>query len=433
MSATSSARRSRTREKSNILYSAPPAGDFEGGIRRVNQQDTSLGLIHEVEPSEVRSVGDETDFTEPLPDLPIPASGDPYADCGEDQPLKFCDRCGKPKWIARRCRRAACPECWESWDGKATVEIASKINGRQRYENTGPGANTWMHHVIISPPPEGYRMRSGQPLDQSFEVVKLILGEGGAFEGAIIYHPWRIKPEYRGEVLGHDSGGQGNLQWKHIIHMVEIAGWEAVRDEFLVFSPHFHAFCLSEYFHLDTTRLQKKSGWVVHRVEDDDGASIRELPDLCAAVAYSLSHAGGRPGENRYRYFGETANFEPTPGIKADAKSALAAVSERVLGTGVGGTGRCGETLAELVEANDGEPLNAPPAPTGSPPPSVEIEAEGERDVCGGRDRPMGDAPEYLKDDEWRRGAPFAADLSSAHTEYIAIEASGKGPPPPPA
>lgn len=439
MSATT--RRGRTREKSNVLYHAPGHEGFDGGVFRINERDTSLGVVHEIEPSEVRFLGRdmaavESEFGQELPKPPTPASGDPYDDCGEKQPLLFCDRCGEPHQVPRRCRRSVCPDCWESWVKRQTVEMCAKINGRQRAENAGWGANYWMHHVTLSPPVD-YRMRSEEPLDRTKEAVKQILTEGCMFEGVIIYHPWRIDKEHRGEVLGHDSGN-GDIRWKHVLAMIEEQGFEAVKEQYLTFAPHFHAFGISPHFNIgDSKAFHRETGWIVERIADSDGASVRELPDLCRAVGYSLSHAGlredGRGMAATSWYFGETAGFEATEGIRADTERAFNAVSETILGASFRDR-RCTAGLSELVEENDGEGLNAPTPVEGGggggrPPEGEDPDPD---ETCNGRLRPIRKAPQYLADDEWREGAPYAAELVTAYTEFRAIEAVADRPPPDP-
>lgn len=441
---SSTARRGRNRDQSGILYR------YGEGVRRLKQTDP-VDLVDEVEPSEARFLGVDLDveFTSEPPRLPIPASGEPYHDCGDRQPLVFCDRCGEPHHVARRCRRSLCPECWESWAIKRGVEVAAKLEGRRAYEESkAPGWRGWkQHHVMLSPPP-GVEFRRADALDAAFESVKLLCGEVGLDEGAVIYHPWRIKEEYRGDVLGHSSG-EGDITWRHILAMVESDGFDAVRDEYLVFAPHFHVLGLSKFVTGGelTEHLEASSGWVVHRIADDGGASVRDLEALCAATGYSLSHAGitasGRGMDATYRYFGQVANFEPADNVRARTYAAFAEVAETILGVTPRG-GRCGEEVqVPAVDADHQERIreharDAANASSGDSGGGADESRRVSIEDCGGRLRSMAEAPERLRDRDWMDRARNAAKLPSAYREFLSIEARrdrehlGGGPPPPP-
>lgn len=427
-SAPATQQRNRTRERSAILYL------YEDGVRRLSNRDP-VDLVHEASSDALwLGVDVEEEFTEQLPALHIPGFDDEYPDCGEKVPRKFCNRCGGPVWTSRRCRRARCSECWPSWAKKQAVEICSKVNGRQRYENRGPGPWIKMHHVVVSPPPE-FRLRSDMPLDKAKEAVKLILGEGGAFEGAIIYHPYRIKEKYRDEVLGHEEQGDGDMLWKDVLERVEEEGVDAI-EEYLVHEPHFHAFVTSPYFRMHDG-FYESSGWVVKRVDDDSGASIRELPDLCRAVAYCLSHAGLRETDRgldaTYWYFGETSTFTPTEGVKFDVDAAMRAVAPQVLGVEFPPI-RCNEGAEGVLN------VKTSTGSGGEPPAEVAVDSQEryEDEECNGLLVSTMKAPEYLVDEGWRDGAPRWRELEEAWVEcvlskYPALEEEldqdGKDPP----
>lgn len=443
MSSTTS-RRGRTRQQSAILYR------YAEGVRRLKHQDP-VDLVDDVD-QDARYLGVDLDaeFTNEPPRLPIPASGGAYHDCGDRKPLLFCDRCGKPHHVARRCWRSTCPECWESWAIQRGTEITAKLEARRAYEESiRDGWDGWkFHHVVLSPPP-GIELRRADALDAAVESAKLLCSEVGLDEGALVYHPWRIKEEHRGDVLGHSSG-EGDMTWRHMLHRIERDGFEAVRDEYLVFAPHFHALGLSKHVTGGdmTEHLEEQSGWVVHRIADDDGVSLGDIEALAAAATYSVSHAGvretGRGMDAAYRYFGTVANFEPREHIRERAFAAVAAVSETVLGVEPRGS-RCGERvqvpavdadhqerIRELAVEAAGNSSSGGAAGSGGGGSKVEIEA------CGGRLRSMADAPDRLRDGDWMDRAPHAAELPPAYREYLIVEEQrdrehlGGGPPPPP-
>ncbi len=420
-SAAVTTRRDRTRDKSAMLYLT---GD--GEIKRISHQSIT-DPIQDVSEEKVAYLGASPEFSHSLPELPIPATGEAYDDCGEEQPLQFCKRCGQPRTVPRSCRRSVCPECWESGVKRQAVPMAAKIEGRLRYEAMkykNMHGETWgskglkQHHLSIDPP-KGFWTRSENPLEYGKEICKVLLGEVGADEGAIIYHPWRIAEEHRGEVLGHESG-EGDMTWKDLYPIIEEKGWKPVREEYLVFSPHFHAIVLSRYI-TGTEHVHDRSGWLIHRITkgEDSNVSIGNKFDLAKVAGYTLSHAGQRETdaghkEAQYWYFGETHGFDVSPGVRQDMENVFNSVSDTILGVAFG-NGRCSEDPEGVTNGAGAE---------------VEIEVVDlpsdydPTEECGGKYEQMQHAEEYLEDEEWCEGAPYVDELRVAHTEFQAIEAT---------
>ena len=270
------------------------------------------------------------------PGLPIAGSGERYESCGEDVPLKYCEDCGSPTWVGNTCRRSRCPRCWQSWVFQRGIEAATAVDGTRRkrqYERSGHQKN---HHVVISPS-AGITFNSEDPADRLMEAGKILLGHVNADTGYLVYHPWRIKPEYRGEVRGHNSG-EGDMQWKDILDMPP-----EERGEYLVHSPHLHAFVVSENVQTETVApaLSEETGMVIHRItqSEESNVSLYDMEDLVAAVAYSLSHAGlsvdsAADGSTQVKAntFGETAQIERRESVRSEAEAAMREVAGDVLG-----------------------------------------------------------------------------------------------------
>lgn len=302
-----------------------------------------------VEEPDARSYDDE------LPRLPIPGTGEAQtrdADglgCGEIAPIAFCDDCGEPTEMRSTCGRSRCPECWQSWAFHATVNnpnnkenkrgLAPKIEQYRRNNHT---RDNYFQHITVSFAGLDVRFNSKNPLKQAFKTVYALLREVGVDTGRVIFHAWRIKQEHRGDVRGHESG-DGDLTWKDVQSnggLVDQYGWEHVRDEYLVFEPHFHVLT---YGHVDvsqTEAIERETGVVVHRIEDegDSNVSVYGLKELCAVGAYSYSHAGLEPrndGESyrvAARWFGDIRRVTPCQDALDKADEAMREVAHDVLG-----------------------------------------------------------------------------------------------------
>ncbi|MCL7418921.1 MAG: hypothetical protein M8354_13955, partial [Halalkalicoccus sp.] len=232
---------------------------------------------------------------------------------------------------------------WNSWAFQRATSVASKIEALGRHEYTQNNKKVKQHHLTLSFR-DSTLFNSKDPLKQGIEAAKPLLSKVGVETGYLVYHPYRIAPEYRGNVLGHESGS-GEMTWKDVLEKVESEkwSWDAAREEFLIYAPHLHVLCLSEF--VDTTgvgEIEEQTGVVIHRIatEREDGRtkSIADTEELCRATAYSLSHAGLAPENEGQRYrvavrpFGKVANFEAWDGVKADVKESMRDVAGKVLG-----------------------------------------------------------------------------------------------------
>lgn len=366
-------RRNRTRDRSAICYEYHDHDESEDVRVRV---DPSIDPSDDLSDSAFiqRYEPDARAYEDALPELSLPGSGELLEDCGEEIPALFCRDCGTPYEIGRTCRRSRCPRCWQSWAFNRAKSLASKVEalGRHLYTQENK-TNIKQHHVTVSLR-DSTRFNSQDPLGRGFEVVKSLLATVDVETGVVVYHPYRIAKEYRGDVLGHESG-DGDLTWKDVLEKVEGDSWtwDAVRDEFLVYAPHFHVICLSEF--VDCTGvgdLEDETGVVIHRIttKRDDGnkKSIAGIEELGKVTAYSLSHAGIAPENDGERHraavrpFGRVANFEAwgstdDPGTPIyDTDKALRKVAPKVLGIEFP-EAECTEHVHERDDEDDNPPL----------------------------------------------------------------------------
>ena len=476
--------RSRTRPKSAMCYEHI---DDEAEHRRIR-------VAQDMDPSEPDAITeverDGREFDAKVPELPLPGTGERYDDCGEEAPLLACPNCGEVTVVGRTCRRSRCPRCWQAWDFQRALDAGTAIEGERRYRYASGETNTKYHHLTVSLP-RSLRFARSDPLDAAFKLVMCLLGMVGVFAGYLVYHPWRIKKEYRGDVNGHESGN-GDMQWKDILQKIESDDWtwEAVREEFLVYAPHFHAMVNADFVQggAVTEAIEDQTGIVIHRITKGDSAvSLGNLEDLASATAYSLSHAGISWDEENeafrgaFRFFGSTADVERRKNVEDDVKAALREISPDVLGVDFGSQRCDAETIDEdavddaehadhsadggasartpVGRAGVGLPLDSEDgsewsggntggyatrrevghedswtASAGVSPSYLEDPAEAEADLrsrCGAKLAPIWAAEEWLADEEWvaDRDAETLDTLREALAEY---RERGGDPPVPP-
>jgi hypothetical protein len=367
--------RSRSRSKSAVCFEVDHSGS-QKRIRLANDTEAHMGdSLRVMEP-------DAREFSDAFPDYRLPASAVRLPDCGVDLPGMFCQRCGTKMIVGRTCRRSVCPRCWESWDFQRAKTNAAMVEGLRRYRAASGEPNPKYHHLTVSFP-LSTRFDSTDAMGRGYEVAKLLLEEVGVYAGVLIYHPWRIAKPYRGDVRGHESG-DGDMTWAEILTKIESEewSWEAAREEFLTYGPHFHVYANASFVQggAIVEEIEDKTGVVIHRITkgEDSSVSLYDTEDLVGSMAYSLSHAGlSWDAENEafraaYRRFGETANFSPTPGVEADVEDALREVAPDVLGQEFPEP-RCDNETVD-VDADDGKTAgdqDSEPADSETPRPST--------------------------------------------------------------
>lgn len=448
---SSTSSRSRSRSKGAICFEAR----FDDGeTRRVRvNQDVDPMYQDSIEQIERDARG----YDDPLPDSPIAASGSRGQNCGDVIPALFCpdDNCGEVYDVGRTCRKSRCPRCWQSWDFHSAVRKAAKLQSLAKTRGSQSGRSIKKHHVTVSLR-ESTRFHSDDPLDRGFSLVKRLMQEVNVDTGYILYHPYRIKEEYRGDVNGHESG-DGDMIWADILRMLESENWTwgAVKDEFLIYNPHFHVICLSEFvqtgdFNDDegdveededavSEWIEDESSVVIHRIvknvkEYDSPVSMDGLDDLCAVMAYSLSHVALLHEEKTdswqaaVRPFGEVANFEAFDNVEADVKSEMREVAPDVLGVDFAKPRCSAHVVDEDDEQSDDEDALTPESSSqahvaeadesGRPPAiAMQTAASGGGVSSSSADWSSSSNTGFERDDSWAESSGYVPDFTRDPSE----------------
>lgn len=343
-------RRSASSSKSAVCFEA----DVDGERRRVRvARDIEAHYSDVITTSEP----DARDYSDPLPEYPLPGAGEKREDCGERFSGTYCKDCWTTNEVGRTCRNPDCPRCHKSWNFHLAKSHAAKIRSVSK---TLPGS-ILQHHGTVSFANLDVRFNSKNPIKQVREAAKVLLAKCGIETGYLYLHLFRIKKEHRGSVLGHESGS-GNMTWKDVLPLIPERGFEAVRDEYLVFEPHFHFLgCANTFMKNVTPEIEEQTGVVVNRFEtereDGKNKSIDGIEELCKSVAYCLSHTAIRPTSEKQTHraaawsFGQVTNFEAFDNDKAEADETMRAVAPKVLGIEFPDPG-CGEPVP--AEADHG-------------------------------------------------------------------------------
>lgn len=234
-----------------------------------------------------------------LPDLDLPGSGGLNRDdCGEDIPAFAClggeddnEGCGKPIYVGRSCANPTCSRDWPAAVKDKVLRLAGKLDSYSRILHKRTGEPIHQNHVVASLP--GLLVDSEMPVDRVYEILKTILKHQWGIEGfAAIYHPYRIKQEYRADQYSHGGAdGEGDMTWSDVLSSDN-------PYQYLKFEPHFHLFFPAKQAQFDYSvvpGVYKDSGWVFHRIEksgEDNHKSVEDLEDLVHQITYCFSHCG---------------------------------------------------------------------------------------------------------------------------------------------
>lgn len=195
-------------------------------------------------------------------DWNLPGHGESYGDCGSWR-MKGClnvdghhqegllEKMSSKVFVRlykRRCLRAECPVCYESWAGKEAGKIAYRLKAWRKGR---------VIHLIVSPSfLDVCRLDFEELRAKSYVVSK----KSGFLGGSCIFHPFREE--------------ESTKKW--------------------YFSPHFH---LIGYGWIKGTKEGYAShGWVVKN------AGIRKT--IGGTALYQLSHAGISEGRHTVTWFG---------------------------------------------------------------------------------------------------------------------------------
>lgn len=279
--------------------------------------------------------------TDPLPELELPGQdGLARDDCGEDIPAFACagdEGCGKPVYVGRTCANPTCERDWPATVKRNVVTAAGKLEGLRRalYARYDGKKDIDFNHVVASPP-DGFAVDSETPLKRTLLIIKTLLEKKWNLDGFIaIFHPYRIKKEYRKDQYEHGGAeGEGEMTWKDVLDKDD-------PSEYLVFSPHFHLFFpapRASFDYLTAEAVEDETGWLFHRITkgDDSNVSVEDLNDLVHQLTYCYSHAGvrcvGPRDELASRMKGDLHNCYIPDGVEDETLALFCDAAPKLLG-----------------------------------------------------------------------------------------------------
>ena len=216
-------------------------------------------------------------------DFIIPGTGQPSENCNEWIPIKFCSECGHLIFTKGNCNSPKCPIHSTKWRYKRTATIFKRIYSHKLTFNTRSG------HIVVSiSNDDKAKLKTFDGFKKVTRSVVRFLKKKGVLGGAVIYHPFRIIPEYKRQIYdifneNKDTGLGEFALWKTLSKKVK--NWK----DFVYYSPHFHI--IGNYNFLQEGN--KEDRYFFKRIGDFmpiGGATAQEGIIKCSM--YQLSHVG---------------------------------------------------------------------------------------------------------------------------------------------
>jgi hypothetical protein len=253
-----------------------------------------------------------------LPELDLVGEEPPGDTCGDPFPAFAClehddddkDACGNQIFVGDTCASPTCERCWPAGVKSKVVTAGGHLKAFANILDSRHQENIDFNHVVASLP--SIVFDSDEPIKRALLVIKTLLEEKWGIEGFLpIYHPYRIKREYRKDQYEHGGAkGEGDMTWKDVLDSDN-------PYQYLKFDPHFHLFFPAYRKQFDYSvvpGVYADSGWVFHRItkgdEDcnisvgpkDDEANYEDaVSDLVHQLTYCFSHAGVRQVADRHQ------------------------------------------------------------------------------------------------------------------------------------
>ena len=195
----------------------------------------------------------------------LPGHGEAYDDCGKKRYRGCLNVSEHPGGLdrepglayvqvyPRRCFRAVCPKCYESWAGREAGRAEHRLQGYR------PRTARGVIHLSVSVPSKDWSLPYGRLRPRAYEVARAAGFKGGCS----IFHPWREDEETGVWSLG----------------------------------PHFHM--LGFGWIAGAEKVHEATEWVVKNL------GLRK--SVSATLLYQLSHAGIHGDFHTVTWFGALA------------------------------------------------------------------------------------------------------------------------------
>lgn len=223
----------------------------------------------------------------------IPGVAEKTSDyCNKVTATEYCEDCKTFEPRFYHCNSWDCPTCYFYTASRAARRMEERLQGVQKaYSFIGkyPGK---IQHVVLSVPPEEYK-----EFDYKKARKKAILycKQIGISGGSIVFHPFRVKREFRAPLLRSlkEDNTPGGI-WRAIHEdRLKLGSWL----EYVFFAPHFHVLGYYPKIIVQSKAFEKATGWTYKAI------GVNKPRNVYYTARYLLTHHAVLEGHNVV-YFG---------------------------------------------------------------------------------------------------------------------------------
>jgi len=228
-----------------------------------------------------------------LPEFCIPGSQEKTSDfCNTVVSAEYCRDCGKVEARFYHCNDWGCPTCYFWTASRAAHRLEDRLTGVQRaYALIGKHPGRIMHVIFSVPESEYEDFDYKESRKSCIEFSKMI----GVLGGSVIFHPFRVKKEYRKPLFDalKAAGLPGGI-WRGIHEdILSLGSWR----EYVFFAPHFHVLGFYPRVVLKSNKFFELTGWTYKAV------GVAQDRNIYRTARYVLTHHAVLPGHAAV-YFG---------------------------------------------------------------------------------------------------------------------------------
>lgn len=219
-------------------------------------------------------------------------------ECGTVASVEYCKDCGKAEARFYHCNNWDCATCYYYTAVRAAHRVEERLMGVQdAYSRYGKFPGKIMH-VTFSVPESEYE---DFDLDKAWKRCIKNADMIGINGGAVIFHPFRIKSEFRKPLFDavKSLGLKGGL-WSGIhSNVLHLESWK----EYVYFAPHFHVLGYYPKIVMKSNVFHELTGWVYKAIR------VGKERNVFTTSRYLLTHTAVPEGHKQaVHYFGIASN-----------------------------------------------------------------------------------------------------------------------------
>lgn len=236
------------------------------------------------------------------PEFRIPGTLEKSSDsCNTFVGAEYCKDCGRSEARFYHCNNWDCPECYFFTATRAARRTEDRLRGVQiAYSNFGRFPGKTMH-VTFSVPDSEY---DSFDLDKSWRTCIKYADMIGINGGAVIFHPYRIKSEFKKRIFDAVKAAclKGGL-WSGVHNNVlNLGSWQ----DYVYFAPHFHVLGYYPKIVMKSNVFHEATGWVYKAIR------VGQKRDVFATARYLYTHTAVPEGHKQAVHYFGIASYSKT-------------------------------------------------------------------------------------------------------------------------